>query len=1098
MNLPRRYLRGGGLVLVLCAVCVVFSGNRGAFPVGKAAWMAWFGEPGPAVDRDFALAPMARNLTLHVVAHSHSDVGWNLSFHGYYRRSVRTVLRRVVAELWADARRRFTWGDLAFLDMWLDDEGDAAHGGMLDRGAAAEAGLTWRQAVQTLVSEGRLAVVGGTYVSPDEGLTTWWAHNAIVDVGHRVLAAQLNATPSSVGWQIDNFGHASTTPYLLANTGYSAMVLGRMAFRQQRALADKAALQFLWQRDSLTPALLTHFLSVHYAAPSARFDFDRTKECDPPALLAALQRFGRTQARQYPAHGHVLAMMGDDFRFVQARRGFECIDRLVGSVDAGVRVRYSTPREYFEAIGPLLGQPSLHVHAGDFYPYQDKPYEQYWSGVLATRAHLKWLVRDTEQIVQHAEALVAAMRIREHVSSSSSSSSSSPTAADWAPIERRLEDCRKQVAIGYHHDAVTGTCSAAAAADYKNRLRRAARQALRVGRAALGAGEDGGAYNTAAQFGAGEDAGRPEREYLALSAAEGAVAVTNAAALVPQSCVVRVRLASPRAAIVDAATGRAVPADAIGSVDGLPIVEFLAHQVPALGLRAYRVQPGAALVPSVTTSTSSLPRLAKSTTRVDLRVVGGRVRIAVGQAVVWHSLRQYPANPLVQSSGAYVMHSFMLMYLAVFAVFGVALVAGLAAAALVHRSSPAACLRWAQVPSLQSSSILLPPVAGTACGVAFTYYVAQVADAAMLAAWTVGRAMVGLRLALPAFLTAYVVAGVLRWPMRRCVLCIYGVAAGVVLALFYAPTWQSRPILPPSDALFDVRLGTVCDSASIAIGSARVTYRLCVDRPKLLQVTTTVAADRDREVMAHYELSDGASRRSLWPKECAFDIFNGVDVVRRTYSRWTPVPGNYYPAISHVALADRPLTLHLRHSTGATCIKKDTLEVMLHRHMSANDYRGLIDPISDPAPVAATHFIDLSRETALDTNHLVNAPLLAFALPNAANATALVNATTALTLAPIRNARLVGIQVADPGVRAVDDSPAVFSVLARVQALPGFHALDLLPADLLRPATNAFAVDGGDWTMAPLSERPRTERRVDRLRVSPGQQTLFRIEISKN
>ncbi|KAJ2905692.1 Alpha-mannosidase 2, partial [Coemansia aciculifera] len=152
--LPRRYMRGSGLVLALAAVALVISGNRGAFPFGKSHWMTWFGEPGPATDRDYSLAPMSRNLTLHVVPHSHSDIGWNLSFQGYYSQSVHLVMRRVVTELWKDTRRRFTWGDLAFVDMWLSQEGSD-----LFRG-----NITWRDAVRTLVREGRWSVVGGTYV----------------------------------------------------------------------------------------------------------------------------------------------------------------------------------------------------------------------------------------------------------------------------------------------------------------------------------------------------------------------------------------------------------------------------------------------------------------------------------------------------------------------------------------------------------------------------------------------------------------------------------------------------------------------------------------------------------------------------------------------------------------------------------------------------------------------------------------------------------------------------------------------------------------------------------------------------------------------
>ncbi|KAJ2883402.1 hypothetical protein IWW38_005549, partial [Coemansia aciculifera] len=438
------------------------------------------------------------------------------------------------------------------------------------------------------------------------------------------------------------------------------------------------------------------------------------------------------------------------------------------------------------------------------------------------------------QAVQHVEALVAAMRIRAHVTSTPSPSSPSW----WASLETRLEACRKQVAIGYHHDAITGTCSKEAADDYKQRLRHAARDALAIGRAAITGADSppfsfSGAYNTAAQFGMREDPDS-DREYVIM---DDSVAVTNAGALAPQDAVVRVLLPSLNSEIVDAETGAAVDADALDS--SRPVVEFLARAVPALGLRTYAVRSkeGSGIA-RVKETTADRAVLAKGGSQYELRVVGGRVRIAAGggSAVVWHSLRQYFANPLIQASGAYIMHSFMLMYMFVFAIFGVALILGLAAAVFVYRHQPK-----------KEAPYFIPPLAGTVCGVAFTYYVAQVADVAMLTEWTVGRGLVVLRLVLPPFASAYAVAALLRWTPRRCVLCVYGLAAGVIWALFWVPTWQSRPIHPAS-ALFDIRHGTVCDTATITAGTARITYRLCADHPTLLQVSTAVAAGHNREV----------------------------------------------------------------------------------------------------------------------------------------------------------------------------------------------------------------------------------------------------------
>ncbi|KAJ2788507.1 Alpha-mannosidase 2, partial [Coemansia guatemalensis] len=257
----------------LLGVGVVLWMNPQVLPLNKGSWVPRFGEPGAPTEREMRQAALPRKLTLHMLTHSHSDIGWNLSFEGYYKASVHSVLRQVTRELWADGRRRFTWGDIAFLDMWMADEGTQ------DSGLEADGKeMTWREAVTVLVQRGQLDIVGGGYVSPDEGLTTWWAHNAIVDVGHRTLA-ELNTT-TRVGWQIDNFGHMNTMAHVLSNTGYRQLVLGRMAFRQQYDLATQGQLQFEWRSEEHgrlgARGLLTHFLVDHYQAPSARFDFDFT------------------------------------------------------------------------------------------------------------------------------------------------------------------------------------------------------------------------------------------------------------------------------------------------------------------------------------------------------------------------------------------------------------------------------------------------------------------------------------------------------------------------------------------------------------------------------------------------------------------------------------------------------------------------------------------------------------------------------------------------------------------------------------------------------------------------------------------------------
>ncbi|KAJ2654327.1 mannosyl-oligosaccharide 1,3-1,6-alpha-mannosidase activity protein [Coemansia sp. RSA 1200] len=1192
MLVPRRFIRRGGVLLAAVVVWALLMANRAVIPWGKPSWAAGLGEAGAAVDRDFSRQHNERpgNLTLHIVAHSHSDIGWNYSFGQYYRSWVRQVLRNVVTALWMDRARKFTWGDIAFLDMWMDDEGDRTNGVL--PGRAAE--LTWRAALGELIGRGQWEIVGGTYVSPDEGLTTWWAHNAIVDVGRRFVARELNTT-TRVGWQVDPFGHAHVTPHLLANAGFGALLMGRMDYRTRFDFAAHGDYEFLWQAPySQAPPLLTHYLSKGYAAPSAHFDFDNTATCNAAALLDELVRFARTQTRQYPGHGHVLVMMGDDFRYANASWAFACLDRIVDEARSlqsrthawrDMTLQYSTPSEYLAAIRPHLaqidkrltfnehkerrkggsGQRQLRLHRGDFYPYQDKPYEQYWSGLYTSRPALKRLVRSAEQAVQHVEALVAMARVRQ---SRFGRDDKEAAAAEWDVLERGLEYSRKQVAIGYHHDAVTGTCSRSAAEDYELRLRAARRVAMHIGQHALRlslAESNGSAagqmereiedaktvekaapgYNTAD---ISDDDDNDNNSHLTVTdvAQPAVIAVTNAHHLSAQNQTVRLRVPTLDVALVDAATRRAVGAVAVRpALDGSGfVVDFVARNVPPLGWRyfvlanetaALRKYGNVAMLRDARSAVvSSGPLLAKAElekdgmrVRLTLDRDGSAVRMAIQRGtghseVVVHQLRQYFVNPRVQSSGAYIMHSFMLMYAIVFYVFGGGLCAGLCGAVVV-------ATRRRRIQPNKAAAARSPLVAlalGASVGIALVYYVEQVASIAALNRWAGGSALSSAGLAAVALAVGYASATVLGARARLCVFFIYGTAAAVVAVLFGAPTWQSRPLAVDGARIGGFRVetgGAVCDTASVDVGnSASVVYRLCAGRSNVVEVSVRVEAETDREIVAHFVLPDGG----MLPRQCAFDMFDGVGVVRRQYQRWTPVPGNYYPAVSHVALASGRLALHSRQATGATCVAAKTLEVGMHRSLSANDYRGLNQPLVDNSVASVTHFVDIgdaafSAHSGPLANVAINAPALAFLMtaPGDGDVTgpaidALLvehsglgaageDATGAVGLGCVR---FVGIQHQRQQSNSSSSGNSL-DIYARVQLLLGDprcmdeHGAGIinLPGLLAigpQQRADVYTTEFGDWTIGEWQHQ-RTERMISsHARLLPGEQALYRFSIA--
>ena len=108
-------------------------------------------------------------LNVHVVPHTHDDVGWLKTVDQYYsgtNRSidpagVKYILDTVVQELQRDVRRTFIYVEVAFFARWWSEQSNAT-----------------KDIVKKLVSSGQLEFVNGGWCMNDEGTTDY---NAIID-----------------------------------------------------------------------------------------------------------------------------------------------------------------------------------------------------------------------------------------------------------------------------------------------------------------------------------------------------------------------------------------------------------------------------------------------------------------------------------------------------------------------------------------------------------------------------------------------------------------------------------------------------------------------------------------------------------------------------------------------------------------------------------------------------------------------------------------------------------------------------------------------------------------------------------------------------
>lgn len=101
-------------------------------------------------------------INVHLVPHTHDDVGWLKTVDQYYygsrtrtqKAGVQYILDSVVRELVQDPTKRFIYVESAFFFKWWDKQSDRI-----------------KNAVQRLVQEGRLEFIGGAWSMNDEATT---------------------------------------------------------------------------------------------------------------------------------------------------------------------------------------------------------------------------------------------------------------------------------------------------------------------------------------------------------------------------------------------------------------------------------------------------------------------------------------------------------------------------------------------------------------------------------------------------------------------------------------------------------------------------------------------------------------------------------------------------------------------------------------------------------------------------------------------------------------------------------------------------------------------------------------------------------------
>ncbi|CAF3419135.1 unnamed protein product [Rotaria sp. Silwood1] len=396
-------------------------------------------------------------LNVHIVAHTHDDVGWLKTVDQYFygarnyiqHAGVQYILDSVVRALDQNPDRRFIYVEMGFFWRWWSQQTDAM-----------------RDKVKQFVNEGRLEFISGGWCMNDEASTHY---NSIIDqhsLGAEFLRDQFGECGRpKIGWQIDPFGHSREQASLFAQMGFDGLFFGRADYDDYATRNRTKTMEMVWKASANLDRqswLFTGVLPNGYGPPNS-FCYDNF--CDDAPIMDDPQLHDYNvpervrsfiQAAQNEAVGfatnHTIMTMGSDFQYENANEWFKNMDKLIRYVNAqqangsNVNVFYSTPSCYLYALNNVSR--TWTTKTDDFFPYAHHPHG-FWTGYFTSRAALKRYERHSNNILQVTRQLNAIANLN---------------------LRNSIFYLSEAMGVAQHHDAVSGTEKQEVAFDYAQRL----------------------------------------------------------------------------------------------------------------------------------------------------------------------------------------------------------------------------------------------------------------------------------------------------------------------------------------------------------------------------------------------------------------------------------------------------------------------------------------------------------------------------------------------------------------------------------------------------------------------------------------------------
>ncbi|GJQ67661.1 hypothetical protein Trydic_g16491 [Trypoxylus dichotomus] len=388
-------------------------------------------------------------INIHLVPHSHDDVGWLKTVDQYYygarnaiqEAGVQHIIGSVIQALQKDATRRFIQVETAFFWQWWQDQS-----------------VETRKITKELVNSGRLEIINGAWSMNDEAAAHY---HSIIDqftLGLKRINDTLGRCGRPrIGWQIDPFGHSKEMASMFSQIGFEGMFFARLDYRDSKKRHVNKDLELIWHSSSdlgSASNIFTGVLYDFYTAP-AYFCWDvlcgdrpviDNKKSPDYNVDVIVDQFAAYAIKglQYYKTNNLLVTMGGDFTYQAAEMYFTNMDKLIEGFKEyrpDINIIYSTPSCYLKAVNEEAKSKNIQfqLKTDDFFPYASGAHT-YWTGYFTSRPNSKRFERQANNLLQVMKQAVSFTKYRYHLN-----------------FEDNLTPLKEAMGIMQHHDAITGT-----------------------------------------------------------------------------------------------------------------------------------------------------------------------------------------------------------------------------------------------------------------------------------------------------------------------------------------------------------------------------------------------------------------------------------------------------------------------------------------------------------------------------------------------------------------------------------------------------------------------------------------------------------------